>query len=62
MEIKESGLPCLIVEQKAAMVLEYSDYGYVLEMGNNRFEGKGKKSLFYEWHHRQTNFHRTDQA
>jgi hypothetical protein len=23
------------VEQKAAMVLEYSDYGYVLEMGNN---------------------------
>src|SRR4030042_6688066 len=36
-EIRTSGTPCLIVEQKAAMVLEYSDYGYVLEMGNNRF-------------------------
>ena len=44
-EIKESGLPCLIVEQKAAMVLGYSDYGYVLEMGNNRFEGKGQDLL-----------------
>jgi ABC-type branched-subunit amino acid transport system ATPase component len=44
-EIKESGIPCLIVEQKAAMVLEYSDYGYVLEMGNNRFEGKGRDLL-----------------
>jgi len=44
-EIKKSGLPCLIVEQKAAMVLEYSDYGYVLEMGNNRYEGRGKDLL-----------------
>ena len=44
-EIKESGLPCLIVEQKAAMVLEYSDYGYVLEMGNNRYEGRGQDLL-----------------
>jgi ABC-type branched-subunit amino acid transport system ATPase component len=44
-EIKNSGIPCLIVEQKAAMVLEYSDYGYVLEMGNNRFEGRGKDLL-----------------
>lgn len=40
-EIKTSGIPCLIVEQKAALVLGYSDYGYVLEMGNNRFEGRG---------------------
>jgi len=45
LEIKESGLPCLMVEQKAAMVLEYSDYGYVLEMGNNRFEGRGQDLL-----------------
>lgn len=45
LEIKESGLPCLIVEQKAAMVLGYSDYGYVLEMGNNRFEGRGQDLL-----------------
>jgi len=44
-EIKESGLPCLIVEQKAAMALEYSDYGYVLEMGNNRYEGRGRDLL-----------------
>ncbi|OGP63971.1 MAG: hypothetical protein A2169_12840 [Deltaproteobacteria bacterium RBG_13_47_9] len=44
-EIKKSGIPCLIVEQKAAMVLEYSDYGYVLEMGNNRFEGTGQELL-----------------
>jgi ABC-type branched-subunit amino acid transport system ATPase component len=45
LEIRESGLPCLIVEQKAAMVLGYSDYGYVLEMGNNRFEGRGQDLL-----------------
>jgi ABC-type branched-subunit amino acid transport system ATPase component len=44
-EIKEAGLPCLIVEQKAAMILEYSDYGYVLEMGNNRYEGRGRDLL-----------------
>jgi branched-chain amino acid transport system ATP-binding protein len=44
-EIKETGLPCLIVEQKAAMILEYSDYGYVLEMGNNRYEGRGRDLL-----------------
>jgi branched-chain amino acid transport system ATP-binding protein len=44
-EIKGSGTPCLIVEQKAAMVLEYSDYGYVLEMGNNRYEGRGRDLL-----------------
>jgi branched-chain amino acid transport system ATP-binding protein len=44
-EIKEAGLPCLIVEQKAAMILEYSDYGYVLEMGNNRYEGRGQDLL-----------------
>lgn len=44
-EIKKAGLPCLIVEQKAAMVLGYSDYAYVLEMGKNRFEGKGQDLL-----------------
>lgn len=44
-EIKKSGLPCLIVEQKAAMALEYSDYGYVLETGKNRYEGKGDDLL-----------------
>lgn len=44
-EIKNSGLPCLIVEQKASMVLGYSDYAYVLEMGKNRFEGSGQDLL-----------------
>ena len=44
-EIKAAGIPCLIVEQKAAMVLGYSDYGYVLEMGNNRYEGRGQDLL-----------------
>ena len=44
-EIKEAGIPCLVVEQKAAMVLEYSDQGYVLEMGNNRYEGSGQDLL-----------------
>lgn len=44
-EIRNSGIPCLIVEQKAAMILEYSDYGYVLEMGRNRFEGRGWELL-----------------
>lgn len=44
-EIKDSGIPCLIVEQKAAMALEYADYGYVLEMGRNRFEGQGRDLL-----------------
>ena len=27
------------------MVLEYSAYGYVLEMGNNRYEGRGRDLL-----------------
>jgi branched-chain amino acid transport system ATP-binding protein len=27
------------------MVLEYSDDGYVLEMGNNRYEGRGRDLL-----------------
>jgi branched-chain amino acid transport system ATP-binding protein len=45
MEIKKAGLPCLIVEQKAAMVLDYADYGYVLEMGNNRYEGRAQNLL-----------------
>ena len=44
-EIKAAGISCLIVEQKAAMVLGYSDYGYVLEMGNNRYEGRGQDLL-----------------
>lgn len=44
-EIKHSGIPCLIVEQKAAMMLEYVNYAYVLEMGKNRFEGMGRNLL-----------------
>jgi len=43
--VKKLGIPCLIAKQKAAMVLEHSDYRYVLEMGNNRLEGKGHDFL-----------------
>lgn len=37
----EAGLSVLLVEQKARQALELSDYAYVLEMGRNRFEGRG---------------------
>jgi ABC-type branched-subunit amino acid transport system ATPase component len=39
------GLSVLIVEQKARQSLAFSDYAYVLEMGRNRFEGKGADLL-----------------
>ena len=43
--IKKSGTAILMVEQNAAIALEYSDRGYVLEMGKNLFEGSGKELL-----------------
>ena len=39
-EMKESGLVCLNVEQREAMVLEYLNRGSVLEIENNRFKGR----------------------
>jgi neutral amino acid transport system ATP-binding protein len=34
-----------MVEQNATLALEFSDRGYVLEMGKNRLEGSGKDLL-----------------
>lgn len=44
-EIKASGTALLMVEQNANIALEYSDRGYVLELGKNRIEGTGKELL-----------------
>ena len=44
-EIKQSGTAVLMVEQNANIALEYSDRGYVLELGENRLEGTGKELL-----------------
>jgi neutral amino acid transport system ATP-binding protein len=44
-EINEAGVAMLIVEQNARRSLAMSDYGYVLEMGRNRFEGPGRDLL-----------------
>jgi branched-chain amino acid transport system ATP-binding protein len=45
LEIKSSGTAILMVEQNATLALEYSDRGYVLELGKNRLEGTGKQLL-----------------
>lgn len=45
LEIKSSGTAILMVEQNATLALEYSDRGYVLELGKNRLEGTGKELL-----------------
>lgn len=44
-EIKKNGTAILMVEQNANLALEYTDKGYVLELGENRLEGKGKELL-----------------
>ncbi|MFB6301328.1 MAG: ABC transporter ATP-binding protein [Haloferacaceae archaeon] len=43
--IKESGTPILMVEQNARQALRYSDRGYVLDQGENRFVGRGEELL-----------------
>lgn len=43
--INASGITVLIVEQKARQCLAISDYGYVLDMGQNRYEGPGRQLL-----------------
>ena len=45
LEIKKTGTSILMVEQNANLALEYTDRGYVLELGENRLEGKGKDLL-----------------
>jgi len=45
LKINAGGTSILMVEQNAAKALENSNRGYVLEMGNNRFEGNAKELL-----------------
>jgi branched-chain amino acid transport system ATP-binding protein/neutral amino acid transport system ATP-binding protein len=44
-EINATGVAILIVEQNARRSLAISDYGYVLDMGTNRFHGRGSELL-----------------
>lgn len=37
--LKESGMTIILVEQNARKGLEHSDWGCVLDLGTNRFEG-----------------------
>lgn len=46
LEIRKNGTSILMVEQNANVALEYSDRGYVLELGENRFEDSGKNLLY----------------
>jgi ABC-type branched-subunit amino acid transport system ATPase component len=40
-EMKGAGYTLMLVEQNAARALAVADRGYVLELGRNRFEGRG---------------------
>jgi ABC-type branched-subunit amino acid transport system ATPase component len=44
-EMKRAGFTLMIVEQNAARALSIADRGYVLELGQNRFEGPGQRLL-----------------
>lgn len=45
LQIRKHGVSILMVEQNAKAALGISDRGYVLELGENRLEGDGKKLL-----------------
>jgi branched-chain amino acid transport system ATP-binding protein len=45
LEIRDNGTSILMVEQNANQALAISDRGYVLELGQNKYEGTGKKLL-----------------
>lgn len=45
LEIRDSGTSILMVEQNATLALDISDRGYVLELGQNKYEGTGKELL-----------------
>ena len=45
-EIKKTGTSILMVEQNANLALQYTDHGYVLELGEKRLEGNGKELLY----------------
>jgi ABC-type branched-subunit amino acid transport system ATPase component len=47
-EINAAGISIVIVEQNARRSLAMSAYGYVLDMGRNRFEGPGEELLHDE--------------
>lgn len=44
-KINQTGTAIVIVEQNARQALRMSDYGYVLEDGKNRFQGRGMDLL-----------------
>jgi neutral amino acid transport system ATP-binding protein len=44
-DFRTHGVSVLIVEQKARQSLAFSDYAYILDMGRNRYEGKGSEVL-----------------
>ncbi|RLG91366.1 MAG: ABC transporter ATP-binding protein [Candidatus Hecatellales archaeon] len=44
-ELRKTGVTIMLIEQNARKALEVSDYGYVLELGRNRFEGPAKELL-----------------
>jgi ABC-type branched-subunit amino acid transport system ATPase component len=44
-EMKHAGFTLMLVEQNAARALAIADRGYVLELGRNRFEGRGRDLL-----------------
>ena len=44
-EINDQGVTIVMVEQNARRALNMSDRGYVLDLGQNRFEGPGKELL-----------------
>ncbi len=45
LKIRDTGTSILMVEQNAALALDISDRGYVLELGQNKYEGTGKELL-----------------
>jgi ABC-type branched-subunit amino acid transport system ATPase component len=45
LEIRAEGVTILVVEQNARRSLALSDRGYVLELGQNRFHGRGEELL-----------------
>jgi ABC-type branched-subunit amino acid transport system ATPase component len=44
-EINEAGVTVVMVEQNARRALAMSDRGYVLDLGQNRFQGAGRDLL-----------------
>ena len=47
-EINGTGISIVMIEQNARRSLAMADYGYVLDMGRNRFEGAGHELLHDE--------------